>query len=744
MAPDAPEHPNRADGLSLDDRLDSWKEIAAYLKRDVSTVQRWEKREGMPVRRHLHDKLGSVYASRKELDHWWQNRRLALEAPAVADTAAHEAVEVVGVRGSRRVGLSVVAVISLVLVGTWLVRSPLVGRDADLSFHERGWVLLTTFENRTGDARFDGMLEHALAHELSQSTYLNVVPRERIEDTLRLMARPASTIVNAEIGCEIALRDGAIGAVVAGRIDRAGDSYLLTAQLVHPRDGSIAASLQEAAHTDTALTSAVRRLSNWTRLALGERRTLVEQAPQSLQKVTTASLRALRLFSEGEAVARSAIVYAGRWAEAEALFAEAAAEDHSFASAHMWLAWARWHGSLWSGRPDTTEKHLEAARRAVALIDTATPRERAFIRGAHAWMTNELESAIGEFEALLRLYPDDFWGLTNLSRLYRYVGRAQAIVEMNARLAELRPKDARLRLRVAQDLLQGRGLEAARPHVAAAAQLLEDVSGKLGAPEPVRTYLLLFPVHEMWLQGRVHEAAAALDAIAARPEVVAEGVDGQQLLVSFYFTLGRLRRVEATWAQDQNQHPPIQKVQRAMVALARNEPQRVRDLLASYQGIDPAPVRYLIRAGELAAAAAVLDRLVPANPAGVEFAAAELEAVRGDPKRLEQLVWGVSPSARRSPWFMSLNTLARSYVARRDWLKAIEVLETAAALRERVFFSGAHAGGLWIQNQKLLANAYRHVGRTEAARRIDGELLALLATADNDHSLLVELGNQHK
>ena len=43
-------------------RLDSWKEIAAYLDRDVTTVQRWEKREGMPVHRHLHDRMGSVYA----------------------------------------------------------------------------------------------------------------------------------------------------------------------------------------------------------------------------------------------------------------------------------------------------------------------------------------------------------------------------------------------------------------------------------------------------------------------------------------------------------------------------------------------------------------------------------------------------------------------------------------------------------------------------------------------------------
>jgi Tol biopolymer transport system component len=58
-----------------EDRLDSWKEIAAYLKRDVTTVQRWEKREGMPVHRHLHDRMGSVYASRADLDAWMRSRK---------------------------------------------------------------------------------------------------------------------------------------------------------------------------------------------------------------------------------------------------------------------------------------------------------------------------------------------------------------------------------------------------------------------------------------------------------------------------------------------------------------------------------------------------------------------------------------------------------------------------------------------------------------------------------------------
>src|ERR1043166_945992 len=62
-----------------EDPLDSWKEIAAYLHRDVKTVQRWEKREGMPVHRHVHDKRGSVYALSSELDAWLQSRKLRLE-----------------------------------------------------------------------------------------------------------------------------------------------------------------------------------------------------------------------------------------------------------------------------------------------------------------------------------------------------------------------------------------------------------------------------------------------------------------------------------------------------------------------------------------------------------------------------------------------------------------------------------------------------------------------------------------
>jgi Tol biopolymer transport system component len=85
------QHPNRASPTRAPpDRLDSWKAIAAYLKRDVTTVQRWERREGMPVHRHLHDKQGSVYAFCSELHAWSEGRRMGVsqhDEPTSGQTA---------------------------------------------------------------------------------------------------------------------------------------------------------------------------------------------------------------------------------------------------------------------------------------------------------------------------------------------------------------------------------------------------------------------------------------------------------------------------------------------------------------------------------------------------------------------------------------------------------------------------------------------------------------------------------
>ena len=75
-----------------EDRLDSWKAIASYLGRGVRTVQRWEREEALPIHRLAHEKRGSVYAYRPEVDAWWESRRRSLSNEDADSSSATDAV----------------------------------------------------------------------------------------------------------------------------------------------------------------------------------------------------------------------------------------------------------------------------------------------------------------------------------------------------------------------------------------------------------------------------------------------------------------------------------------------------------------------------------------------------------------------------------------------------------------------------------------------------------------------------
>lgn len=70
--------------------LDSWKEIASYLRRDIRTVQLWEKHEGLPIHRHTHNARASVYAYAREIDVWMKKRRQGVGAEAPVQEAEEE------------------------------------------------------------------------------------------------------------------------------------------------------------------------------------------------------------------------------------------------------------------------------------------------------------------------------------------------------------------------------------------------------------------------------------------------------------------------------------------------------------------------------------------------------------------------------------------------------------------------------------------------------------------------------
>ncbi|MFL6301545.1 MAG: tetratricopeptide repeat protein [Terriglobales bacterium] len=114
-----------------EDRLDSWKEIAAFMNRDVRTVQRWEKSEGLPVHRHLHEKAGSVYAYRAELQAWWRSAesKVASEPAVAAHSSSEDPEEVIELLPDNpyhqnwfrwRVLWGVMAAVLLVAAGYWI------------------------------------------------------------------------------------------------------------------------------------------------------------------------------------------------------------------------------------------------------------------------------------------------------------------------------------------------------------------------------------------------------------------------------------------------------------------------------------------------------------------------------------------------------------------------------------------------------------------------------------------------
>ena len=120
------------------DRLDSWKEIAAYLKQGVRTVQRWEREEGLPVHRPPGKKRGTVYAFQSQLDAWFQER--AGEGP---QASAHNL---------RAKPLLAVAALLALAAAIWLLREP----REETTAATRTEQALTTVAPGTGRISPDG------------------------------------------------------------------------------------------------------------------------------------------------------------------------------------------------------------------------------------------------------------------------------------------------------------------------------------------------------------------------------------------------------------------------------------------------------------------------------------------------------------------------------------------------------------------------------------------------------------
>lgn len=714
--PDAPPAPTPAE------RVESWKDIAAYLQRDVRTVQRWEKKEGLPVHRHMHDKLGTVYAYKAELDAWWNNRRPKLEA-----TEAEEAdKDKKGWKWWAAVTAAAMAVATGAGLWLWL------GREPALPFEERDWVLITQFENRTSEDIFEGTVEYALERELSNSQYVNVAPRPRIADALRLMKLPPTTRLDVALGREVCLRDGGIRALLTGRVEKLDSTYLLSASLVDPTGGATVAGFSEEAAGQKEILPALHRLSAALRSALGENLSRIQRSEQNLEKVTTPSLRALQLYSLG-----MGFVNADEWEQAAEVLQRAVAEDPDFASAHILLA----HCLSNLGRNDEAAPYYQHA---FELADKTSDRERYFILGSYYQrFTREEEKAVQAYETLVHLYPDHYWGVNNLAPALIRLNRGREVLPYWLRLAELRPNDFSANVYAARSaLILENDLARARPYLDRARALLS--SADPSSYEAL--FVRLFPAFEQWLQGNVVAMQQELvrtekffDALRVQDRTAIE-----QDLGLFYMTLGQFRKAEERFRRIPE--PPYRSANLAVLAFARNNNEKLlenlRPLKPSYTSAMIAVL--FIRAGLLRQAESRIPALAPVRlPAEVASVRGELALARGRRTDAEPLLregLQLMQAEQLNPvFFLAAESLATLYAQRGETQTALETLETAG-MQRGAFLSYFGLFGYFGMRPRLeLARLYRRLGREAEAQKIEAELLKLLALADPDHPMVVEL-----
>jgi tetratricopeptide (TPR) repeat protein len=745
-----------------DDRLSSWKEIAAYLGRDVRTVQRWERTQGLPVHRHRHSRLSTAYAYKSELDAWWHNRPPAEASdgeplPSARAETAESPRSMPGtfepsadksspqrVRAGRWLA-GALAAVAVAAVGSalWFDRN---ARARSLGFAARDFVLIIPFENRTREELFDGTVEYALERELTESPFVNVVPRQRIRDTLELMQKPLDTRLDIDLGQELAMRDGQIRALISGRAERFGARYVLTADIRAAATGALTLTAREEADDEASVSAAVQRLATTVRTRMGETLTASPETP-SLPKVTTPSLRALQLYARAlDAIGESETAPFNRQA-AELLLRQAIAIDPDFARAHMTLA------QIADVPPTDRATLLPHVERALAAAEHAPTIERLLIQGdAHLFRSQYFVTADGiarqasldrgaaALEALLRLQPDHFEALRRLYSTMSGPRDHARARELASRYADLRPTSAHAQVGAARLALADLDLNVARRYVARARALQVPFhSMNPGAA----VWLALFDAEDAWRQGDPQRALAVVDGFAAGLPRLSGDVRIQatnQLFFS-YLSLGRLRMADAMIdAMPASVPLTVRDQQRGRVLAMRGN----RDALAAFftdrfRTVEDAR---FVASNMMDAGLIDMPRRVVAyhrerrEAQGADWYAGQLALVEG---RYEDAIRQLDTVAALYPrnnnqGLKIARQIADAHHAAGRLDESIRLLDEATRQRSELVH-----GWEWLRGRDRLAALYREAGRNEEAQAIDRELAALLAVSDDDHAIMRRL-----
>jgi tetratricopeptide (TPR) repeat protein len=291
---------------------------------------------------------------------------------------------------------------------------------------ERDTIVLADFANTTGDPVFDDALKQALAVDLGQSPFINILSDRKVGETLRLMGRQPSDRITQEIARELCVRTGS-KAIILGSISNLGGQYVIGVDAVGCSSGDSLAKEQEEAASKQEVLKTLGKAAASLRGKLGESLASIQKFDVPVE-ATTASLEALKAFSMGITTFRT------KGDAASIPFQKRALElDPNFAAAHAALGVAYMN----LGQASLAAASIE---KAYALRDKVSEREKYRISSLYYQnVTGELEQASQVYELWAKSYPLDSVPPGNLGDLYSQLGQYEKAVTQAQEALRLEP-----------------------------------------------------------------------------------------------------------------------------------------------------------------------------------------------------------------------------------------------------------------------------------------------------------------
>jgi serine/threonine protein kinase/tetratricopeptide (TPR) repeat protein len=294
-------------------------------------------------------------------------------------------------------------------------------------------VVLADFADQTSEPGLANALATAFRIGIEQSRHVRVMPVDKVRATLSLMRRPPESTIDRALGLELCQRTGA-SALILTSITGIGERYVIAVEVIAAETGTSLAVESAEARSRDQLLDALETLSLALRQRLGESLDMLERDRPALDKVTTADINALRLFTLG--VDKMDLM---AHEDAAELLRQAVARDPDFAMAHAKL------GIIYYYALKQRELGRQHWQQALARRDRLSDREALYVEGSTQWESSP-DKMLSVWHRYTALYPDESIGFGNLGYVYWwYHNRFREAVEAFETAVARRPDIVRSR-----------------------------------------------------------------------------------------------------------------------------------------------------------------------------------------------------------------------------------------------------------------------------------------------------------